>query len=118
MPAPQGFGRPLLVPDSAFATPFCRPLLSRTLSRGRVGLRTTAGGYMGQSDFLAHAAECERALQVARDADRRSGLELLRKAWLTLAHDQQPARDPEMQEAASALRRLHGHMIAARATLH
>jgi hypothetical protein len=73
---------------------------------------------MGQSDFLAHAAECERALQVARDADRRSGLERLRKAWLTLAHDQQLARDLEMQEAASALRRLHGHMIAARATLH
>jgi hypothetical protein len=73
---------------------------------------------MGQSDFLAHAAECERAIYIATDADRRSGLERLRRAWLTLAHDQQLARDPEMQEAASALRRLHGYMIAARHTLH
>jgi len=107
-----------ICPDSACGTPFCRPLLSRTLSRGRVGLRTTAGGYMGQSDFLAHAAECERALQVARDADRRSGLERLRKAWLTLAHDQQLAGDPEMQEAITALRRLHAEIAAVRATLH
>ncbi len=73
---------------------------------------------MGQSDFLAHAAECERAIHIASDADHRSGLERLRRAWLTLAHDQQFAGDPEMQEAASALRRLHSHMIAARHTLH
>ena len=73
---------------------------------------------MGPSDFLAHAAECERAIHIATDADRRSGLERLRRAWLTLAHDQQRTREPEMQEAASALRRLHGYMIAARHTLH
>jgi len=73
---------------------------------------------MGQSDFLTHAAECERAIHIATDADRRSGFERLRRAWLTLAHNQQLARDPEMQEASSALRRLHGYMIAAQPTLH
>ncbi|HEY8440215.1 MAG TPA: hypothetical protein VIK79_02070 [Xanthobacteraceae bacterium] len=73
---------------------------------------------MEKSDLFARAAECERALHVATDADRRSGLERLRKAWLTLAHDQQLAGDPEMQEAITALRRLHAEIAAVRATLH
>jgi hypothetical protein len=76
------------------------------------------GGYMGKSDLFARVAECERALHVASDADRRSGLERLRKVWLALAYDQQLALDPEMQEAISALRRLHARMITARPTLH
>jgi hypothetical protein len=76
------------------------------------------GGYMGKSDLFARVAECERALHVASDADRRSGLERLRKVWLALAYDQQLALDPEMQEAISALRRLHVRMITARPTLH
>jgi hypothetical protein len=41
--------------------------------------------------LVPHAAECERAIHIATDADRRSGLERLRTAWLTLAHDQQLA---------------------------
>jgi hypothetical protein len=73
---------------------------------------------MEKSDLFARAAECERALHVATDADRRSGLERLRKAWLTLAHDQQLAKDPEMQEAITALRHLHAEIAAVRATLH
>jgi hypothetical protein len=73
---------------------------------------------MDKSDLFARAAECDRALHMATDADRRSGLERLRKAWLTLAYDQQLARDPEMQEAIAALRRLHAEIAAVRATLH
>jgi hypothetical protein len=73
---------------------------------------------MEKSDLFAHAAECERALHAATDRDRRSGLARLRNVWLTLAYDQQLARDPEMQEAISALRRLHAQMLPVRPTLH
>ena len=76
------------------------------------------GGYMEKSDLFAHAAECERALHAATDRDRRSGLARLRNVWLTLAYDQQLARDPEMQEAISALWHLHAQMLPVRPTLH
>src|SRR5690348_10483283 len=40
-----------------------------------------------------------------------AGFERVRRAWLTLAHDQQLARAPEMEEAILALRRLHVQML-------
>jgi hypothetical protein len=73
---------------------------------------------MEKSDLLAHAAECERALQVATAADHRELLQQVRTLWLGLAHEQSMARHPEMQESIAALQRLHVEITLARATLH
>jgi hypothetical protein len=73
---------------------------------------------MIKSDLLAHAAECERALQLVTDAEHRDVLQRLREVWLGLAREQSMVRDPEMQEAISALRRLHNQLAAAQPTLH
>jgi len=73
---------------------------------------------MGQSDLLAHTAECDRALHITTDAEHRRGLTQLRNTWLLLAYDEQRARDPRMQEAISILRRLHLKVAAVRATVH
>jgi hypothetical protein len=73
---------------------------------------------MEKSDLLAHAAECERALQVATEADHREALQRLLALWLGLAREQHMARDPEMQAGIAALRRLHAEITAVRPTLH
>ena len=73
---------------------------------------------MEKHDFLAHAVECERALQVATVADQRDALRRLRALWLGLAHEHSMARDPELQESIAALQRLHAEITLARATLH
>jgi hypothetical protein len=72
---------------------------------------------MEKPDLLAHAAECERALHVATDAERRGVLQRLRALWLGLACEPSMARDPDMQESIAALRRLH-EITVARPTLH
>ena len=73
---------------------------------------------MEKSDLLAHAAECERSLQVVTEADHRNALQRLRSLWLGLAYEQHTARDPEMQESIAALRRLHAEMTTVRPRLH
>ena len=73
---------------------------------------------MQKYDLLANAAECERALHAATDADSRSAIERLRNLWLALASEEQIARHPDMVESISALTRLHAEMTAVRATLH
>jgi hypothetical protein len=73
---------------------------------------------MEKFDLLAHAAECERALDVATEAIHRDVLQRLRAVWLGLAREQQMARDPEMQEGIEALRRLHAEITAVQPTLH
>jgi hypothetical protein len=74
---------------------------------------------MGRSDLFAHAAQCERALHIATDADQRTALKQLRALWLELATQQQMNEDdPETQEAISALKRLHSEIAAAQPTLH
>jgi hypothetical protein len=79
---------------------------------------TTAERQMRKSDLLAHAAECERALQVATEPEQRRLLQQLRSVWLGLARERSMARDPEMQEAIAALRHLHSEIAAVRPTLH
>jgi hypothetical protein len=74
---------------------------------------------MGRSDLFAHAAQCERALHVATDADHRTALKRLRTLWLELATEEDANQDdPETQEAISALKRLHSEIAAAQPTLH
>jgi len=73
---------------------------------------------MGKSDLLAYAAECERALQVARDAEHRDVLHRLRAVWLALAREHSIARDPEMKEDIAALQELHAEITTVRPTLH
>ena len=73
---------------------------------------------MEKLDFLAHAAECERALHVATAADQREVLQRLRTLWLGLAHEQSMAGHPDMQESIAALQSLHAEITVARATLH
>jgi hypothetical protein len=73
---------------------------------------------MGKSDLLAYAAECERALQVATEAEHRDVLQRLRAVWLGLAREQGMAQDPEIQEGIAALRRLHSQIAAVQPTLH
>jgi hypothetical protein len=83
-----------------------------------VVLRTTTEEYMRKSDLLAHAAECERALQVATEAEHRDVLQRLRAVWLGLAREHSLARDPQMQEEIAALRHLHEQVAAVQPTLH
>jgi hypothetical protein len=73
---------------------------------------------METRDLLAHAAECDRALQLATEAEHREMLQRLRSVWLGLARDESIARDPERQEEIAALRRLHNEMVAMQPTLH
>jgi hypothetical protein len=73
---------------------------------------------MGKSDLLAHAAECERTLQVATEPEQRHLLQQVREVWLGLARDQRMARDPDMQVAIADLKRLHAEITAAKPTLH
>jgi hypothetical protein len=73
---------------------------------------------METRDLLAHAAECERALQVATETEHRDMRRQLRKAWLDLADEQSIARAPDWQEELAALRRLHTNLTAVQATLH
>ena len=73
---------------------------------------------MEKPDLLAHAAECERALHVATDAEHREMLQRLRSAWLDLTRADSLARDPKRQEEIAALRRLHNEMVAVQPTLH
>ena len=42
---------------------------------------------MSQIDPQAKAAECERAMRVVADPDRRSVLVSLRSLWVSLGHD-------------------------------
>jgi len=72
---------------------------------------------MRKSDLLAHAAECERTLQVATEPEQRHLLQQVREVWLGLA-DQRMARDPDMQVAIADLKRLHAEITAAKPTLH
>jgi hypothetical protein len=72
---------------------------------------------MGKSDLFARAAECERALHLATDADHRSTLRRLRTAWLRLAAEEHIQKQTT-QEAISALKRLHNEIAAAQPTLH
>jgi hypothetical protein len=72
---------------------------------------------MGKSDLFARAAECERALHLATDADHRSTLRRLRTAWLRLAAEEHIQKQAT-QEAISALKRLHNEIAAAQPTLH
>jgi hypothetical protein len=74
--------------------------------------------FMNRRDLLVHAAECERALQVASETEQRHLLQQLRDVWLGLARERSMARDPEMQEAISALKRLHGEITVVKPTLH
>lgn len=73
---------------------------------------------MVKSDLLAHAAECERALQLATDAEHRDVLQQLKAVWLWLAREQSMAREPEMQEDLAALKCLHTEITAVQPTLH
>jgi hypothetical protein len=73
---------------------------------------------MGRSDLFAHAAQCERALHIATDADQRTALKQLRSLWLELATQQMDEDDPETQEAISALKRLHSEIAVPQPTLH
>ena len=85
---------------------------------GRVVMRTTEGtDCMGKSDLLAHAAECERALQLVTEAEHRDVLQRLRSVWPSLAREQSLARDPEMQEDIAALQQLHAELAAAHPAL-
>jgi hypothetical protein len=73
---------------------------------------------MGKYDLFARVAECDRALHVATDADRRNGLERLRNVWMSLLHDEQLVRDPGMEEAISILRKMHSKMVVTAPVLH
>ena len=73
---------------------------------------------MNRRDLLVHAAECERALQVATEKELRRLLQQLKDVWLGLARERSMARDPEVQEAISALKRLHGEITVVKPTLH
>jgi hypothetical protein len=73
---------------------------------------------MGKSDLFARAAECERALHLATDADHRSTLRRLRTAWLRLATEEHTVHEPGTQETISVLKRLHSEIAAAQPTLH
>jgi hypothetical protein len=72
---------------------------------------------MEKPDLLAHAAECERALPVTTDAERRGVLQRLRALWLGLAREPSMAREPDMQESLARLRRVHEITVAG-PTLH
>jgi hypothetical protein len=72
---------------------------------------------MGKSDLFTRAAECERALHLAIDADHRSTLRRLRTAWLRLATEEHIQKQAT-QEAISALKQLHNEIAAAQPTLH
>jgi hypothetical protein len=74
--------------------------------------------FMNRRDLLAHAAECERALHLATEKEKRHLLQQLKDVWLGLAHERSMARDPEMQEAISALKHLHGEVTVVKPTLH
>jgi hypothetical protein len=73
---------------------------------------------MGKSDLLAHAAECERALQVATEPEQRDLLQQVREVWLGLAREQRMARDPEMEKAIADLKQLHAEITPVGPTLH
>ena len=70
-------------------------------------------------DSWSRAAECERAMAVVADPERRIVLNSLRDLWIALANRQSPLDRPEHAARLSTIVEIHAQLIwGCRSAMH
>ena len=67
---------------------------------------------MLQLDPWGKAAECERAIEIVADPDRRIVLSSLRSVWITLGNNQSFLDEPERVGQLSNIAQIHTELIS------
>jgi len=67
---------------------------------------------MLQLDPWGKAAECERAIEIVADPDRRIVLSSLRSVWITLGNNQSFLDEPERVGQLSTIAQIHTELIS------
>jgi hypothetical protein len=62
--------------------------------------------------LLGKAAECERAIEIVADPDRRVVLSSLRSVWIALANKERSLRSPHIAGDVSTIAQIHAELMS------
>jgi hypothetical protein len=67
---------------------------------------------MLQVDPWSKAAECDRAIELVADPERRIVLESLRSLWIALSHERSLLEEPDRAGQLSTIAQIHTELMA------
>jgi len=77
------------------------------------------GGLMLHVDPRSKAAECDRAIELVADPERRIVLESLRSLWISLCNELSLFNEPDRANQLSTITQIHTELMAVcRSAMH